>query len=166
MRTYKLYKEQLLQSDMDTVWEFFSSPENLDALTPNNIGFEIKTPRPLPKMFQGQIIEYTVKPVLNLPLFWRTEITEVVDKKSFTDEQRKGPYKLWRHKHFFEETLEGIKMIDDLEYALPMSVLGQIAHSIFVKGRLTEIFDYRYQQVDNIFNQSKRFDNRTEAFSV
>ncbi len=166
MKTYKLYREQYLDGDMDTVWDFFSSPENLDILTPENMGFEIKTPKPLPKMYKGQIIEYTVRPVLNLPIFWRTEITEVEDNKSFIDEQRKGPYKLWRHQHIFEETSRGIKMIDDLEYALPMGPVGSLVHKIYVKNRLKEIFDYRYEQVDKIFNKSEGLNNSSKASGI
>ena len=166
MYVYKLYKEQLITSDIETVWDFFSSPGNLDIITPKNMGFDIKTPKPLPKMHQDQIIEYTVRPILNLPIFWRTKITEVDDKKSFVDEQIKGPYRLWRHKHTFKETNKGILMSDDLQYALPFGPIGQIAHTIFVKGRLQEIFDYRYEQVDKIFNQLEGIDNGTKASSV
>ncbi len=166
MKKYKLYREQLLKGDIETVWDFFSSPENLDILTPKNMGFEIKTPKPLPKMYQGQIIEYTVRPVFNLPIFWRTEITSVEKNKSFIDEQRKGPYKLWRHKHIFKETSQGINMIDDLEYALPMGPIGSLAHSIYVENRLKEIFDYRYEQVDKIFNKSERLDNSSKTRNI
>lgn len=166
MRTHKLYKEQLIKSDIDTVWDFFSSPENLDVLTPDNMGFEIKTPLPLPKMYQGQIIEYTVRPILNLPLFWRTEITEVENKKSFVDEQRKGPYKLWRHKHIFEVKEEGVRMLDNLEYTLPLGPLGSLAQMLFVKNRIQEIFDFRYNQIDKIFNKSESTEYGAETSSI
>ena len=39
------------------------------------------------KIYPGQIIQYTVTPLLNIPLKWVTEITHVVDKKYFVDEQ-------------------------------------------------------------------------------
>ena len=61
------------------------------------------------KIYPGQIIQYTVTPLLNIPLKWVTEITHVVDKKYFVDEQRFGPYSLWHHKHFIKELMEELK---------------------------------------------------------
>ena len=103
MATYELGRTQIITASLEKTWEFFSSPENLDKLTPANMGFDILKPRPLPKMYEGQIIEYKVRPVLGIPLYWKTEITEVRPMKFFIDNQIKGPYNLWRHKHTFEE---------------------------------------------------------------
>ena len=47
-----------------------------------------------------------------IPIKWVTEITHVVDKKYFVDEQRFGPYSFWHHKHFIKEI--------DGEFDLPM----------------------------------------------
>jgi len=153
MKVYNLYRKQLVNSSIAEVWDFFSSPENLDELTPGDMGFDIITERPIPKMYEGQIIEYKVRPILNIPLFWRTEITSVEQDKSFVDEQRKGPYSLWRHKHIFEQHPEGVMMTDSLEYALPLGPLGSIAHTLYVKSKLQQIFDFRYEKVESIFNQ-------------
>ena len=153
MKTYNLERTQMLKAELSEIWDFFSSPENLDKLTPKNMGFEILTQRPLPTMHRGQLIEYKVRPVLNIPIYWKTEITEVEDQSYFVDEQLKGPYKLWRHKHIFETTSEGIRMKDELEYALPLGPLGAIAHRLYVKARLKEIFDFRFESVDKMFNQ-------------
>lgn len=151
MGKFILERTQVIKATLDETWKFFSSPENLDKLTPKNMGFDIITPRPLPKMFEGQIIEYKVRPVLNLPIFWRTEITEVRPKKFFIDNQIKGPYKLWRHKHTFESEGDKVRMHDHVTYELPIGILGNIAHTLYVKKRLAEIFDYRNEVVSEIF---------------
>ncbi|MGA0233652.1 MAG: cell division inhibitor, partial [Saprospiraceae bacterium] len=74
------------------------------------------------------------------------------------------------HKHVFKPLDNNtVKMNDELEYAIPMGPLGSIAHSLYVKNRLKEIFDYRYQKVDRLFNHfdiSKRVDNTEKALSV
>lgn len=152
MDTYILEREQVLDSQLDAVWDYFSSPENLDELTPSNMGFEILSKRPLARMYEGQEIEYKVRPVLNIPIYWKTRITEVKDQKYFIDEQLKGPYKLWKHKHTFSEEDGKVLMKDKVEYMLPFSLLGNITHSLYVKARLQEIFDYRYNKVNEIFN--------------
>ena len=43
----------------------------------DDMGFEIISPKPIKEMFQGQVIEYKVSPVLNIPLYWKTLISEV-----------------------------------------------------------------------------------------
>ncbi len=46
-KVYTFYKEQFVPSDMDTVFEFFSRPENLEKITPSSMGFNIITPTPI-----------------------------------------------------------------------------------------------------------------------
>ena len=77
----------------------------------------------------------------------------------------KGPYRLWVHKHTFSPHEDGVLMVDELEYDLPLSILGVLAHSLYVKKRLNEIFDFRYEKVEAIFN-SKRVDDAQKAISL
>ncbi|CAK9252042.1 unnamed protein product [Sphagnum jensenii] len=87
-------------------------------------------------MFAGQIITYTVSPILGIPLFWMTEITHVREREYFIDEQRFGPYALWHHKHFFRAVPGGTEMTDLLDYKLPLGFLGNIAHALFVQANM------------------------------
>ena len=80
---------------MATASEFFSSPGNLKDITPDNLGFQIISKHHGSSIFDGQIIEYTVKPLLGIPLYGMTEITQVEDHEYFIDWQRFGPYSLW-----------------------------------------------------------------------
>lgn len=142
---------QRIPIDIDTAWNFFSQPANLAKITPDNLGFDIISKHHGDTMYAGQIIEYKVKPMLNIPLYWMTEITHVADKKFFVDEQRFGPYKLWHHQHHFKTISGGVEMTDIVHYALPLGILGKIAHSLFVKKQLNDIFDYRYKKVEELF---------------
>lgn len=146
---------QRIPIDIDTAWNFFSQPANLAKITPDNLGFDIISKHHGDTMYAGQIIEYKVKPMLNIPLYWMTEITHVADKKFFVDEQRFGPYKLWHHQHHFKAISGGVEMTDIVHYALPLGILGKIAHSLFVKKQLNEIFDYRYKKVEELFGVMK-----------
>jgi len=148
-----LTRSQLINGNLEEVWDFFSNPENLNNLTPKNMGFKILSQIPIPKMHEGQIIEYKVSPLLGIPLYWKTIIQEIDPYKSFVDVQAKGPYKLWRHTHNYEQQGDKILMTDKVEYLLPLGILGQLMNPIFVRSRLEEIFDYRYQRVEQIFNK-------------
>jgi ligand-binding SRPBCC domain-containing protein len=148
---YKLIRRQQLSTPIADLWDFFSDPEKLSVLTPGYMNFRV-TSGPLPeRIYPGQIVTYKVSPLLNIPLFWMTEITHVVEQKLFIDEQRRGPYKLWHHQHHFQENYDGTLMTDIVHYELPLFLLGRIAHSLFVKKQLNDIFDFRAQQITRIF---------------
>jgi ligand-binding SRPBCC domain-containing protein len=149
---YQLKTKQIIPTDLETCWDFFSSPKNLKKITPNYMGFEVLLEIP-EKMYAGLMIEYEVKPLLGIPMKWITEITHVDELKFFVDEQRKGPYKIWHHEHHFKQVENGIEMTDIVSYEIPFGILGKIAHPLLVKKKLTEIFDYRFQKVEEIFGK-------------
>ena len=106
-------------------------------------------------MFAGQIIQYIVTPVLGIKTNWVTEITQVVDKRYFVDEQRFGPYALWHHKHFIKPIEGGVEMEDIIDYKVPFGFIGRMVHPILVKPKLTAIFNYRTQKLIELFGSLK-----------
>lgn len=151
MKVYKKESVQYINATLDECWDFFSKPQNLQRITPKSMGFEV-TDFDGQSMYEGQIIQYKISPLFGVKLNWVTEITKVKDKAYFIDEQRFGPYSFWHHKHFFEETPNGVKMTDVVHYALPLGFLGRIVNAVIVKKELKEIFDYRFVKVDQLFN--------------
>ncbi|MFY7757908.1 MAG: SRPBCC family protein [Flavobacterium stagni] len=154
MKIYTLHAKQFLPITLDEAWDFFSDPMNLNTITPDDMGFKTLSGADR-KMYPGQIIQYIVTPLLNIPMKWVTEITHVDHKKFFVDEQRFGPYALWHHKHFFKEVPGGVEMEDIVDYKLPMGILGQLMHPILVKPRLHQIFDYRRKKLIELFGEFK-----------
>ncbi|MCG9790935.1 SRPBCC family protein [Flavobacterium algicola] len=151
MKLYKKESVQYVDATLEECWAFFSSPKNLQKITPDTMGFQI-TDYDGKNMYAGQIIQYKVSPLLGIKLPWVTEITVVEDKSYFIDEQRFGPYALWHHKHFFEATAKGVKMTDVVHYGLPLGLLGRMMNTLMVKSKLNEIFAYREKAVNQIFN--------------
>ncbi len=115
------------------------------------MGFKITNDLQGRKMYPGQIITYTVKPLLGIPLTWVTEITQVEKNKHFIDEQRVGPYAMWHHSHFFEEVDGGTMCTDEVYYRLPLGFLGDMMHGIVVKPQLDKIFQYREEKLKELF---------------
>jgi ligand-binding SRPBCC domain-containing protein len=150
-KVYHIKKVQIIPIDIDEAWSFFSDARNLAAITPDGMGFNIISQHHGEKMYAGQLIEYTLKPLLGIKMYWMTEITHVENKRLFVDEQRFGPYSLWHHQHHFKEVAGGIEMTDIVHYKIPFWFLGDIAHSLFVKKMLNNIFDYRYKKVAGLF---------------
>ena len=151
---YQLKRKQLIKADLQSTWDFFSSPLNLKKITPPELGFQVKTELP-DKMYEGLMIEYTVKPLFGIPMNWVTEIKTVKDLEFFVDEQRVGPYKIWHHEHHFKAIEGGVEMLDRVNYKVPFGILGRIAHPIIVRPKLEEIFDYRFKKTEELFGKWK-----------
>ncbi len=146
--------KQELPISIDEAWVFLSDPKNLKRITPDYMGFDILSGAER-KMFPGQIIQYRLTPVLGIPVRWVTEITHVEEGAYFVDEQRFGPYSLWHHKHFIYPTKNGVMMEDVVDYKIPFGLLGKLAHFLFVKYKVKQIFDYRERALHEIFKPSK-----------
>lgn len=146
-----LFSKQKAPISVEEAWRFFSSPENLEKLTPSEMNFQVTSGKP-EKAYPGQIITYKVSVVKGVRLNWVTEITQVKKNKFFIDEQRFGPYTMWHHEHFFEKIDENsCWIVDKVSYKLPLGILGRLAQVLFVKKQLRGIFTYRTQQIDKLF---------------
>jgi ligand-binding SRPBCC domain-containing protein len=152
-QTYSIKTVQKIPVPLEHAWDFFSKPDNLKDITPSNLGFHIVSRHHGTTMYPGQIIEYTVKPILGIPLYWMTEISQVTNLSFFIDEQRFGPYTLWHHQHHFKAIEGGVEMTDIVHYRLPLWILGDLANSLFVQNQLQGIFDYRFFATEQKFGK-------------
>lgn len=148
-----LEREVILDCSPGTLWEFLSTPVNLNELTPPSLQFKILSEVP-DAMFNGLTLLYEIQ----IPLFgkrlWLTEIKHLQEGAFFVDEQRLGPYRLWYHQHRIE-TVENKKtrMSDLVMYQLPYGVIGALVHRLWVKKMLEEIFDYRERRLLELFGR-------------
>ena len=149
---YSIHKKQKLPITLQQAWDFLSDPKNLAVITPPSMGFKTLSGDDRP-MFAGQIIHYTVTPLLGIKVEWVTEITHVVSNNYFVDEQRFGPYTLWHHKHFLKEIPGGVEMEDIVHYKLPFGILGRLVHPFLVKPKLKEIFEFREKKLTALFGK-------------
>lgn len=151
MKINRLVRKQFLPIPIETAWDFFSSPRNLAKITPSEMNFQILTMSGGDRMYAGQVISYKVTVMPGIRVRWVTEITHVQEPQYFADEQRFGPYALWHHKHHFKSVAGGIEMTDEVDYAIPLGLLGRLAHWIFVGRAVNRIFDHRYTVLEKYF---------------
>lgn len=153
MATYTLKREQLIPADIETVWQFFSNPVNLGVITPPDMKFQQTSASDGDKIYKGQLIRYRVSPMFGIRVSWLTEITQVEEQRSFTDEQRRGPFSLWVHRHFFETVPGGTRMTDIIQYRVPGWFMGSLINQLAVTRRLKQIFDFRKAKTTELWGE-------------
>ena len=154
MKIFKLKYSQKLPINLNEAWDFLSSPNNLELITPKSMDFNI-IDWDKKKAYPGQIIQYTVKPILGIKINWVTEITQVRDKEFFVDEQRIGPYTFWHHKHFIKEIEGGVIMEDVIHYKPPFGFVGVLLNFLFINSKLNSIFKHRELELIKTFGNFK-----------
>jgi ligand-binding SRPBCC domain-containing protein len=70
-------------------------------------------------------------------------ITEFERPRRFVDEMTRGAFKRFRHVHEFETVDHGTMMVDLVDFASPLSVLGRLADFLFVKSYVTRLLTER-----------------------
>jgi ligand-binding SRPBCC domain-containing protein len=150
MKPIVIERTQVVPISVEAAWKFFSNPANLVKITPPDMDFRITSP-PQNDCYAGQIITYTVRPLLRVAVNWTTEITHVERPFFFVDEQRFGPYRFWHHQHRFTEVDGGVEIHDLVHYLLPYDKLVGLVNWLFVAPRLKRIFDFRSAALAKLF---------------
>jgi NADH dehydrogenase len=161
MTLHRLSATQVVPRPIDEVFAFFADPSNLARLTPPDMRFEFLTDDR--RMRDGLVLDYRLRPLLGVPVRWRTLIDAFDPPHSFHDVQARGPYRAWRHTHTFEAVDGGTLVGDQVEYSLPLGPLGEIANRLVVRSQLAEIFRFRARAVESIFEPAAAPTGRSVA---
>ena len=150
-----------------TVFAFFADPANLPRLMPAwqkakvvrasiipPPGTDLDKPRSR-QMAAGAGSAITIAfrpfPLSPVQLTWDARIVEFEWDDHFCDQQASGPFAYWRHCHRVSDqprqSLAGTTIVDDLAYELPLGMLSEPAHALFVRRQIKRIFEYRQQQL-------------------
>ena len=125
---------------LEEVFAFFSTPHNLERITPPLLRFEV-TAVSADTISEGTTIDYRLR-LRGLPMKWRTLIRQWQPNELFVDFQLSGPYRIWNHTHRFTAINGGTAMSDRVDYQLPLGPLGGLAQPL-VAADVGRIFDFR-----------------------
>ena len=146
MTRFEMRTSIVLPRPLAEVFPLFAAPENLEKLTPPWLHFQIRAALP-GEMSVGLTIDYRLY-IRGIPLRWTSEIVAWEPPYRFVDEQRRGPYRLWRHEHLFAEQDGATVATDHVCYALWG---GRVIDRLFVRKDLNRIFTYRHEQLRAVF---------------
>jgi ligand-binding SRPBCC domain-containing protein len=145
-------RETWIDAPFEAVWEFHSTIEGLEALTPDFMHLEIDRVTgpdgdPDPEELEaGSRIEMSMRPFGVGP---RQHIVSVITDRtredgagSFRDVMESGPFPEWEHTHQFFADGDRTRLVDRVEYRLPggalgraVSPLGQLGLAPMFRGR-------------------------------
>ncbi|MEA3247525.1 MAG: DUF2177 family protein [Gemmatimonadota bacterium] len=131
--THRLQRTTFLPGGLSDVFAFFKNPRNLERITPPWLGFRI-TAATDEAVRDGTRIAYRLS-LHGIPLRWESRIAEYAEDSHFADEQMRGPYARWYHRHTFRAVPGGVEMTDDVEYRLPFGPLGRLVHWLVVVAK-------------------------------
>ncbi|MGH9607047.1 MAG: SRPBCC family protein [Terracidiphilus sp.] len=162
---------QRVSYPIELVFAFFAAPQNLPHLMPPRLETRIEDARiqpPPPRPIAGDparrfksvaagvgseiLISFYPIPWIPRRVSWMAKIVEFEWNRYFCDEQARGPFKLFRHRHGFEfeirEGREGTLLTDTVDFELP-AWLGR-AGAALVRPRLAKAFAYRQKRLPEI----------------
>jgi len=158
MTSHHLHAETVIDRPIDEAFAFFARPQNLGRITPPGLGFELRSSDTA--MREGLEIDYRIRPLLGIPVGWRSRIAAYDPPHGFRDVQMTGPYRSWDHRHTFVAEGTGTRVVDDIEYTLPLGPLGTLAHHLVVREQLEDIFRHRERSIRSIFANAHPNDHR------
>ena len=94
MGFYQFRRTKTINSPIEEIWDFISSPKNLKKITPDYMGFDIISENIPSYMYEVMIISDIVYPLFGIKSTWVTEIVHLKKNSYFVNEQRVGPYKM------------------------------------------------------------------------
>lgn len=163
---------------VELVFAFFANPHNLPHMMPADLAARVEDvrlspppPRPLAadpaRRFQslaagvGTEILISFCPIswITARISWTAKIVEFEWNSHFIDEQIRGPFARFRHRHgIASETrdgVEGTRVSDSIEYALPGGVFGALAGPTVWK-QLSNSFEFRHKRLPEVLGAASR----------
>jgi len=142
---YVLVHKTRVDAPIERVFDFFSRPANLGAMTPARMQFQIVEGADA-DVRRGLRIRYRLR-IGPLPVRWTTLIEEWEAPVFFADSQQSGPYRSWWHEHHFAPDGNGTLMEDRVYYSPLAGPMAGIVNAAMIAPMLSEIFAFRAKMI-------------------
>lgn len=126
---------------LDAMIAFHNAPDVFAKLTPPPIFAQIHR-RDLNSLTDGEM-EFTLW-MGPIPIRWLAQHEPGPTEHSFQDRMMRGPVAYWLHRHIFEETEGGVRLIDRITIAHKPGLPGLLTRLMFDGLPLRILFIYRH----------------------
>lgn len=144
--THRLTIETVLPAPVEEAFAWHMQPGAFERLLPPWESARVQMP--MDKFRLGGTVIIGIQPFPGCPvrLPWVSCITKLQVNELFADEQLSGPFAAWRHTHrFVAETMgETCRLVEEIDYRLPMGLLGDLVAGAYVRGKVKKLFAYRH----------------------
>jgi ligand-binding SRPBCC domain-containing protein len=148
----KFIKESEVAATPEEVFAWHARPGAVESLTPPWEKVEVVERAPSLEVGTRVVFLIRMGPFRKK---WVAEHVAYEPPYLFTDLQREGPFAFWRHEHHFKRTARGTTLMrDEVEYELPLGLLGALGGGLFTRAKLERMFNYRHQVVLDHFKRS------------
>ncbi|RMG76769.1 MAG: hypothetical protein D6711_03135 [Chloroflexi bacterium] len=134
-------KRTVMKTSIQKLIDFHNDPKALSRLTPPPIFMQLHQDNRT-SLTEG-VLEFTLW-FLFIPIRWIARHEPGPTETSFADRMVKGPLASWYHQHIFEETSEGVALIDRLEIEHYPGIKGILTRLMFDGIPLRILFFYRH----------------------
>lgn len=101
------------------------------------------------RMRLGDEVEWRARH-FGLPWRMRSRITAVDEPMSFIDEMQRGPFRRWRHTHRFIPLGGGTRMVDEVHYEAPFSLLGRLVEHMVLHDYMKRLLEARNAHIKQV----------------
>jgi ligand-binding SRPBCC domain-containing protein len=146
-------KETRINASPDIVFRFHESPDALLHLIPPWENMKL--------VESDRSLQPGSRVVLRgslgvIPIQWVAVHTEYDPPHLFADRQESGPFASWYHRHrFLDDGQGGTLLRDEVEYAVPLGVIGSWLGGWLVRRKLEAMFAYRHGKTQSLIESGK-----------
>lgn len=151
-------KESPIQALPEVVFRFHESPTALEELIPPWEAMKVVQSAGSLRPGSQVVLQGSV---LGIPVKWRAVHTEYDPPHLFADRQESGPFAYWHHRHrFLDDGHGGTLLRDEVEYTVPLGMVGQWCGGWLVKRKLEAMFAYRHDKTRRLIESGEWQDGR------
>lgn len=149
----------VIKAPASRLFEFFLDPGNLTRIMPPRV--KVSEVDAIVPLRLGSVFSLRGRNGW-LRFQWYGHIVEFDPPHVMVDEQLKGPFRSFRHTHRFRAIDDHYTLtIDRVEYEPPLGILGKLANACLIRANLRRMFEYRHQQLKEVFESRPPVETRS-----
>lgn len=146
-------KQTQINAPPDVVFRFHESPAALTQLIPPWENMKLVESAGSLRAGSRVVLRGSLGVI---PIEWVAIHTEYDPPHMFADRQESGPFAYWYHRHrFLDDGQGGTLLRDEVEYAIPLGVIGRWLGGWLVCRKLEAMFAYRHEKTRSLIESGE-----------